>query len=119
MKFYLTFSYNFCIINIENDNSTNVVLPDTLRKLTSTLQSTDVSFYYLCSCLSTQFLYRTAAKATFNVKDNIKDIIKYSITLNINITTLPTKIRKSRWQNHICLSSFSMHLSIVHFNLFV
>ena len=62
MKFYLTFSYNFCIINIENDNSTNVVLPDTLRKLTSTLQSTDVSFYYLCSCLSTQFLYRTVAK---------------------------------------------------------
>lgn len=94
MKFYLTFSYNFCIINIENDNSTNVVLPDTLRKLTSTLQSTDVSFYYLCSCLSTQFLYRTAVKATFNVKDNINDIIKNSITLTINITTLPTKIRK-------------------------
>ena len=63
-------------------------------KLTSTRQSTDVSFFYLCSCLSTQFLYRTAVKATFNVKDNIKDIIKNSITLTINITTLPTKIRK-------------------------
>ena len=73
--------------------STNVVLPDILRKLTSTLQSTDVSFYYLCSCLSTQFLYRTVAKATFNVKDNIKDIIKNSITLTINITTSPTIIR--------------------------
>ena len=94
MKFYLTFSYNFCIINIENDNSTNVVLPDTLRKLTSTLQSTDVSFYYLCSCLSTQFLYRTAVKATFNVKENIKDNIKNSITLIINITTSPTIFRK-------------------------
>ena len=58
-----------------------------IEKLTSTLQSTDVSFYYLCSCLSTQFLYRTAAKATFNVKENIKDIIKNSITLTINITT--------------------------------
>ena len=29
---------------------------------------TDVSFFYLRSCLSTQFLYRTAVKATFNVK---------------------------------------------------
>ena len=77
-------------------------------KLTSTRQSTDVSFFYLCSCLSTQFLYRTAVKATFNVKDNIKDIIKKatfnvkdnikdiiknSITLTINITTSPTIIR--------------------------
>ena len=53
-----------------------------------------------------QFLYRTVAKAMFNVKDNIKDIIKNSITLIINITTLPTKIRKDWWQNHICLLSF-------------
>lgn len=30
---------------------------------------TDVSFFYLRSCLSTQFLYRTAVKATFNVKN--------------------------------------------------
>ena len=65
------------------------------KRLTSTQQSTDVSFLYLCSCLSTQFLYRTAVKATFNVKDNIKDIIKNSITLNINITTLPTIFRKN------------------------
>ena len=62
-------------------------------KLTSTRQSTDVSFFYLCSCLSTQFLYRTAVKATFNVKDNINDIIKNNITLTINITTSLTMIR--------------------------
>ena len=83
-------------------------------KLTSTRQSTDVSFFYLCSCLSTQFLYRTAIKATFNVKDNIKDIIKNSITLTINITTLPTKIRKIGGKNHICLFSFPMSVSITY-----
>ena len=32
-------------IDIGNDKSTNVVLPDILRKLTSTLQRTDVSFF--------------------------------------------------------------------------
>ena len=53
-----------------------------------------MSFFYLCSCLSTQFLYRTAVKATFNVKENIKDNIKNSITLIINITTSPTIFRK-------------------------
>ena len=86
-----------------------------LRKLTPTLQRTDVSFYYLCSCLSTQFLYRTVAKATFNVKDSINAIIKNSITLTINITTSPTKIRKNWWQNHICLSSFPMFTNIQHY----
>ena len=70
--------------------------------------------FYLCNCLSTQFLYRTAAKATFNVKDNIKDIIKNSITLTINITTSPTKIRKNWWQDHICLSSFPMSIIITY-----
>ena len=90
---HLTFVEYLCIIKIGNDNSTNVVLPDKLNKLTSTLQRTDVSFYYLCSCLSTQFLYRTAVKATFNVKDNINDIIKNSITLTINITTSLTIFR--------------------------
>jgi len=58
--------------------------------------------FYLCSCLLTQLLYKATAKATFNVKENINDIIKNSITLTINITTLPTKIRKNWWQNHIC-----------------
>ena len=112
VKFYLTFLKYLCIINIGNDKSTNVVLPDKLSKLTSTLQRTDVSFYYLCSCLSTQFLYRTAVKATFNVKDNINDITKNSITLTINITTFPTMFRKDWWQNHICLFSFPMWTSI-------
>ena len=71
--------------------------------------------FYLCSCLSTQFLYRTAVKATFNVKDNINDIIKNSITLTINITTLPTKIRKiggkttSAYHHFLCL--------IIHHNI--
>ena len=55
------------------------------------LACTDVSFYYLCSCLSTQFLCRTAVKATFIVKDIINDIIKNSIASTINITTLPMK----------------------------
>ena len=90
----LILKHYFSIINIGNDNSTNVVLPDKLSKLTSTLQRTDVSLFYLCSCLSTQFLYRTVVKATFNVKDNINTVRKISITLTINITTLPTKIRK-------------------------
>ena len=45
-------------------------------------------FFYLCSCLSTQFIYRTDIKATFNVKENINDIIKNSITLTINTTRL-------------------------------
>ena len=53
-----------------------------------------VYFFYLCSCLSTQFLYRTAVKATFNVKENIRDNIKNSITLIINITTFSTIFRK-------------------------
>ena len=70
--------------------------------------------FYLCSCLSTQFLYRTAVKATFNVKDNINDIIKNSITLTINITTLPTKIRKIGGKNHICLFSFPILVSITY-----
>ena len=66
-----------------------------LRNSHLTRQVTDVSLFYLCSCFRTQFLYRTAAKATFNVKDNIKIVKKIRITLTINITTLPTKIRKT------------------------
>jgi hypothetical protein len=41
----LTFIYNLCLINIENGETTNVVLPKKLWKLTSTCQSTDVSFF--------------------------------------------------------------------------
>ena len=84
------------------------------KKLTSTRQSTDVSFFYLCSCLSTQFLYRTAVKATFNVKDNINDIIKNSITLTINITTLPTKIRKMVAKPHLLIIiSYAYYFTIL------
>ena len=72
-------------------------------------------FIYLCSFLSTQFLYRTAVKATFNVKENIKDNIKNSITLIINITTPPTIFRKFRWQNHICFSSFPMLIILQYY----
>ena len=74
-------------------NSTNVVLPRFSFNKPLAQHSRMVYFFYLCSCLSTQFLYRTAVKATFNVKDNIKDIIKNSITLTINITTSPTIFR--------------------------
>ena len=62
------------------------------EKLTSKPPSYRCEFFYLCSCLSTQFLYRTAAKATFNVKDNINDIIINSITLIINTTSLSHNI---------------------------
>ena len=96
IEFHLTFIKILSIINIGNDKSTNVVLPNILWKLTSnSLKVTDVSIFYLCSCLSTQFLYRTVAKATFNVKDSINDIYTNSITLTINITTLPTKMSLS------------------------
>jgi len=110
--------FDFFILSVYNKyrkwQSTNVVLPDILRKLTSTLQSYRCELFYLCSCLSTQFLYRTAVKATFNVKDNINDIIKNSTTLTINITTSPTKIRKVWWQNHICLLSLPTLINITH-----
>jgi len=75
-------------------------------------------FFYLCSCLSTQFLYRTDVKATFNVKENIKDIIKNSITLTINITTLPTKIRKiggkttSAYYHFLCILFYNIILNL-------
>ena len=110
----MTFSYNLCIKNRKWRNHKRGFAKK-MCKLTSTRQSTDVSFFYLCSCLSTQFLYRTAVKATFNVKDNINDIIKNSITLTINITTLPTKIRKIGGKNHICLFSFPM-LTILQYH---
>ena len=90
----------FCRMNLKNSHQL--------------VKVTDVSFFYLCSCLSTQFLYRTAVKATFNVKDNINDIIKNSITLTINITTLPTKIRKiggkttSTYSHFLCFTVYDI-----------
>ena len=92
----------FCRIDLKNSHLTR--------------QSYRCEFFYLCSCLSTQFLYRTAVKATFNVKDNINDIIKNSITLTINITTLPTKIRKiggkttSAYSHFLCIILYTTHL---------
>lgn len=96
------------------------------EKLTSNRSKYRCELFYLCNCLSTQFLYRTDVKATFNVKDNIKDIIKNSITLIINITTLPTIFRKLGGKNHICLLSIPMKLfyyiicilSIILINIF-
>ena len=100
------------IINLWNDKSTNVVLPNYLEKLTpNSTKSYRCEFsFYLCSCLLTQFLYRTAVKATFHVKDNISNVINNSITLTINITTFPTKVRIIRWQNHICSLSFPLFI---------
>ena len=97
-----------------------------LRRLTPTLQNTDVSFYYLCSCLSTQFLKRTVAKTTFNVKDIKSDIIKNSITLTINITAFPTKNRKnggkttSAFYHFLCSIIYNNFYSISNciYNLF-
>ena len=85
------------------------------------------AFFIYVSCLSTQFLYRTAAKATFNVKDNIKIVKKVSITLTINITTLPTKIRKIGgkttsaychflWKNNIIKANQSQEQNFVFKN---
>ena len=101
-------------MKIGNDNSVRYGFARDCFNKPFTLSKVEWFIFYLCSCLSTQFLYRTAIKATFNVKDNIKDIIKNSITLTINITTLPTKIRKIGGKNHICLFSFPMSVSITY-----
>ena len=93
----------FCRIRFENSHLTR--------------KSYRCELFYLCSCLLTQFLYRTVAKATFNVKDSINAIIKISITLTINITTLPTMLRKNWWQNHICFSSFPIFTNIQYLQI--
>lgn len=68
-------------------------------------------YFYLCSCLSTQFLYRTDIKATFNVKDNIKNITKNSITLTINTTRLSyDESYNIGWQNRSTNYQFPMLL---------
>ena len=87
-----------------------MVLPIRFEKLTPNWSKNRCEFsFYLCSCFSTQFLYRTAAKATFNVKDNINIVRNISITLTINITTSLTKNRIVWWQNHICLFNHFLH----------
>ena len=65
--------------------------------------------FYLCNCLSTQFLYRTAIKATFNVKNNIHDITKNSIILIINTTHLSYDVSYNiGWQNRSTNYQFPM-----------
>ena len=54
----------------------DTVLPEIVFNKPFTLSKVEWFIFYLCSCLSTQFLYRTTVNATFNVKNNIKDIIK-------------------------------------------
>ena len=76
-----------------------------------TRQSYRCELFYLCSCLSTQFLYRTDIKATFNVKDNINDITKNSITLIINTTRLSyDESYNIGWQNRSTNYQFPMLL---------
>ena len=68
----------------------------------------DLSFFYLCSCLSIQFLYRTAVKATFNVKDNINDIIKnkkYSGDFKVSVV-------KYMYDNKLSLVATAVYFSI-------
>lgn len=102
-------------MKIGNDNSVRYGFARDCFNKPFTLSEVEWFIFYLCSCLSTQFLYRTAVKATFNVKENIKDNIKNSITLIINITTPPTIFRKFRWQNHICFSSFPMLIILQYY----
>ena len=72
--------------------------------------------FYLCSCLSTQFLYRTAVKATFNVKDNINNIIKNSITLTINPTRLSyDESYNIGWQNRSTNYQFPMFIILQYY----
>ena len=81
-------------MKIGNDNSVRYGFARDCFNKPFTLSKVEWFIFYLCSCLSTQFLCRTAVKATFNDKDNIKDITKTSITLTIKITTSPTIFRK-------------------------
>ena len=96
-----------------------MVLPNRYKNSHLNRQIYRCEFFYLCSCLSTQFLYRTDAKATFNAKENIKDNIKNSITLIINITTSLTNFVKFRWQNHICFLSFPIFIILLYYSEFV
>ena len=71
--------------------------------------------FYLCSCFSTQFLYRTVAKATFNVKDNISNNIKNSITLTINTTRLSYDTSYNiGWQNRSTNYQFPMSIILLY-----
>ena len=58
-------------MKIGNDNSVRYGFARDCFNKPFTLSEVEWFIFYLCSCLSTQFLYRTDIKATFNVKDNI------------------------------------------------
>ena len=58
-------------MKIGNDNSVRYGFARDCFNKPFTLSKVEWFIFYLCSCLSTQFLYRTDIKATFNVKDNI------------------------------------------------
>ena len=70
-----------------------MVLPIRFEKLTHNWSKNRCEFFIIY-VVAYQPSSCTATKATFNVKDNIKIVKNISITLTINITTLPTKIRK-------------------------
>ena len=79
-----------------------MVLPKLVVKNShQTRQSYRCELFYLCSCLSTQFLYRTAAKATFNAKENIKDNIKNPIIIKNKLDLDKERISEKVLQNLI------------------
>ena len=111
LKLHLTNFKYLCIIKIGNDNSVRYGFARECFNKPFTLSKVEWFIFYLCSCLSTQFLYRTDIKATFNVKDNINNIIKNSITLTINTTRLSyDESYNIGWQNRSTNYQFPMPL---------
>ena len=98
-------------MKIGNDNSVRYGFARDCFNKPFTLSEVEWFIFYLCSCLSTQFLYITDIKATFNVKDNINDITKNSITLTINTTRLSyDESYNIGWQNRSTNYQFSISL---------
>ena len=94
----------------------DTVLPEIVFNKPFTLSKVEWFIFYLCSCLSTQFLYRTDIKATFSVKDNIHDIIKNSITLTINTTRLSyDESYNIGWQNRSTNYQFPMSIILQYY----
>ena len=105
------YSSKWGIIKIGNDNSVRYGFARECFNKPFTLSKVEWFIFYLCSCLLTQFLYRTDIKATFNVKDNINDIMKNSITLTINTTRLSyDESYNIGWQNRSTNYQFPMPL---------
>lgn len=98
-------------MKIGNDNSVRYGFARDCFNKPFTLSKVEWFIFYLCSCLLTQFLYRTDIKATFNVKDNINDITKNSITLTINTTRLSyDESYNIGWQNRSTNYQFPISL---------